>query len=148
MNDLNYLLARSIIDPDTNCWIWQRAVQYCGYGKAKFGNKIQSSHRIAWQLANGEIPEGAWVLHTCDNRLCVNPAHLFLGDIHSNTADKVAKGRQNKGEAVPQSKLTAEQVLEIRAKWPATNMTQLGLQYGVSRPKISAIIHRKNWKHI
>lgn len=148
MNDFNYLLSRSIKDPTTGCWIWQRAVQRCGYGKAKFGEKIQSSHRIAWQLANGPIPESAWVLHSCDNRLCVNPAHLFLGDVKTNTADRVAKQRQSKGEAIPQSKLTEAQVLEIRAKWPATNMTQLSLQYGISRPKISRIVHRQNWKHI
>lgn len=148
MKDLAYLKSRSTEDPITGCWIWQRAIQRCGYGKAKFGDKIQSSHRIAWQLAYGNIPTDAWVLHRCDNKLCVNPEHLFLGDVKSNTADKVAKQRQNRGELVPQSKLTEAQVLEIRARWPAETQASLAREFGVTRPKISLIVNRKNWKHI
>ena len=148
MKDLAYLTSRTTIDPIAGCWVWQKAVQKCGYGKAKFQDKIQSSHRIAWQLAFGPIPDGAWVLHKCDNKLCCNPEHLFLGDVKSNTADKVARQRQNRGESVPQSKLTEAEVLEIRARYPAESVMQLARAFSISHSKISMIVQRKNWRHI
>jgi hypothetical protein len=68
------------------------------YGGFKVAGVMHYAHRWAWVRANGPIPEGQKVLHTCDVPACVNPAHLFLGTQAANMADKVAKGRQAKGE--------------------------------------------------
>ena len=73
-------------DPDS-CWNWDGA-KVEGYGYLwVIGNHLIRAHRYAWQLANGDIPEGKLVLHKCDNRSCVNPSHLYLGDHSDNMKD-------------------------------------------------------------
>lgn len=84
-------------EPD-GCWEWKANRDRGGYGRmtvAGTPRKIDSAHRVAWQLTNGPIPDGLWVLHRCDNRGCVNPAHLFLGTRTDNVRDMMAKGRDN-----------------------------------------------------
>jgi hypothetical protein len=80
--------------PD-DCWLWAGATVPNGYGKISRGGSsgLLLAHRVSWILAKSEIPEGQLVLHRCDNRLCVNPAHLFLGTHGDNARDMVAKGR-------------------------------------------------------
>lgn len=98
--------------PDS-CWPWTGATDTRGYGHVKSGYHGFRTHRVAWKIHNGPIPEGANVLHRCDNRPCCNPAHLFLGTIRDNAVDMVAKGRHVsrvhpesivRGEAHPSSK--------------------------------------------
>lgn len=83
----------AIVDDETSCWEWQAGKLKYGYGRVRVGDKNQLTHRIAWSLIYGEIPEGICVLHHCDNPPCCNPKHLFLGSIADNNADCVAKGR-------------------------------------------------------
>lgn len=86
--DLNGPLVR----PDLGeCWIWTGARMRYGY--FQYGKKLIGAHRVAWELRNGPIPDGLYVLHRCDNPPCVRPDHLFLGTAADNTADMVAKGR-------------------------------------------------------
>lgn len=80
------------------CWPWCGATSPKGYGKFSTGprrtRKFLRAHRFAWELSNGEIPQGMQVLHACDNPGCCNPRHLFLGTNDDNVRDKVSKGRQ------------------------------------------------------
>jgi hypothetical protein len=103
-------------------------------------------------LANNcEKPtKGIFVCHTCDNRKCVNPDHLFLGDIVINTLDMNAKGRNARGSMCPIAKLNEEKVAEIRRLNATGNYTKIGLArtYGVSFTTINNLIKRKSWKHV
>ena len=95
---------------ESGCHEWQSTLHRDGYGKFQFRGKTKQAHRVAYQLLVGEIPDGRWVLHRCDNRLCVNPEHLFLGDCKANIADMDAKARRG-----TKSKLTEADAQKIRA---------------------------------
>lgn len=78
------------------CWLWLGAKDSDGYGNIKVGNRGTHAHRIAYALKVGHIPTGLSVLHSCDNRSCVRPDHLFLGTQLDNVNDMAKKGRDNK----------------------------------------------------
>lgn len=112
------------------CWLWTGA-KTIGYG------------RVSWALTNGQIAEGLYALHKCDNPGCVNPSHLHLGDQMANMADKKSRNRQTKGETNASTKLTEAQVLAIRAD----NRVQevIAKDYGICNQTVSSIKLRKNW---
>lgn len=98
------------------CWEWQASTSR-GYGQFWLTGRQLKAHRVAWELINGPIPDGLHVCHTCDNRLCCNVDHMFLGTAAENNLDKAIKNRASRqlGEAHPGSKLTDEHVHMIRA---------------------------------
>lgn len=75
------------------CWLWVGEVDKDGYGRVKHKGRGHRTHRMSWELTNGQIPKGILVLHTCDNPTCVRPSHLFLGTTQDNIDDKTRKGR-------------------------------------------------------
>lgn len=77
---------------EDSCWIWTGAIDTPRYGAFRYNGKKVNSHRMAWRLVNGEIPDGLLVCHKCDNRLCCNPSHMFLGTHLDNNRDMIAKG--------------------------------------------------------
>lgn len=85
------------VNKTDSCWLWTASKNHKGYGQFGIGSrkniKMVKAHRASWILHNGEIPEGLFVLHTCDIRHCVNPAHLFLGTNADNMCDMISKGR-------------------------------------------------------
>lgn len=132
------------------CWEWTGAKSRKGYGNILGPRrKIISTHRAAWEVWNGPIPSGAWILHRCDNPSCCRPDHLFLGDAMINNVDMRVKGRDTRGSAHPKSKLTESDVIAIRQA-VANGAEQQGLakQYGVSKGVLGRIVHRQDWRHV
>ena len=129
-----------------SCWIWNGATNPRGYGWFKHVN----SHRCAWTIYRGAIPDGKSVLHRCDNPSCVNPEHLFLGDQEVNMQDMDQKGRRitpdRKGQRNGRSKLNESDVFAIRLSSATPRF--LAAFFGVSRNQISAIKTRRAWKHV
>ncbi len=80
--------------PD-DCWEWQG---YClkGHGRLQYDDCVQYAHRVSWQLNIGPIPDGKCVLHKCNNRPCVNPDHLYIGDYRDNAIDRSRAGTNPK----------------------------------------------------
>lgn len=143
-------------DPD-ECWNWLAGLTSTGYGMFNFDNKPLKASRVAWMLTSGEIPNNLCVCHKCDNPLCCNPKHLFLGTRKENSEDMVKKGRQSRGkkhgdtvrgELNPVHKLTWDTVREIRMRYGDGNitMTQLAKEYSVDRKLIHNIVYKKAWK--
>lgn len=111
--------------------------------------KFYGAHRVAWMIEHGEWPDGV-VMHACDNPLCVNVRHLSVGTPADNVKDAVTKGRlAHKGEGNPRSKLTQDQVIEIRVA-RAAGVTQAALaeKYDVARGTIYKIVTRRKWAHV
>jgi hypothetical protein len=82
----------AVENPVTGCWRWVGASRGLGYGAIKVDGRVLDAHRYSWPVFRGPIPEGKQVLHKCDNRACVNPDHLELGDARKNRADAIARG--------------------------------------------------------
>ena len=136
----------------TGCWLWNGAINSGGYGSFRVDGKTQSAYRVSFELFKKPIPKNAWVLHTCDVRNCVNPAHLYLGDRLQNTKDMWDRKRNpnRDGENHHRNKLSNKQILEIRKRYVPRIVTQhdLATMYNVSQSLIEKIVNRKIWDHI
>lgn len=146
--------------PD-ECWEWKTRSGRRDYGCFSINGKPQRAHRVSWIMHFGEIPEGLFVCHSCDNPPCINPRHLWLGTAQDNVVDMVRKGRgyspisqgvkirKAKGEAHGSAKLNNEKVLEIRRRLNAGERDErLGLEFGVGRTAIRYIRTGRRWNHI
>lgn len=137
--------SQVIITADDNqCWLWTGGGRN-GYGYKTWNGKQERTNRIAWSYPNYVIPDGMFICHSCDNRACCNPKHLFLGTRQDNVDDMVSKDRQAKGFKLPQCKLTDEQVCDIRDRYAKkeSNQRELAIEYGVDQSYISYLIHNK-----
>jgi len=138
------------------CWTWRGAKSKTGsYGNFFVGGKYASAHRVAYEIFHCEEIGDAWACHHCDNKECVNPLHLYLGDIRTNTSDAKERGsfivpsRDHHGERNPNHKLRAEQVAQIkRLILSGISNVEIGRRFGVSDGMISHIRRGKSWAHI
>lgn len=134
------------------CFEWAGYLQTDGYGTFYPGDKASSlAHRTSWEIHNGPIPEGLFVLHKCDNPKCVNPDHLFLGSQQENVDDMIRKGRKvydaaPQGERHGGSKLRTVDVVSIRTSDLPDGV--LAKAYGVARTTINRIKSRALWASV
>ena len=99
-------------------------------------------------MKHGEIPEGKVIRHSCDNRLCINADHLLIGTHQDNVNDKIRRNRHAKGEKIGTSKLTDEEVLEIREIGRSKTLKEMVSIYKVSDATISRILTNQTWQHL
>lgn len=136
---------------DRICWNWTGLQNTNGYGRFSLANKHQLAHRVSFEIFIGEIPDGMCVCHQCDNRLCVNPRHLWLGTQSENLKDAVAKGRvfqpDTTGEKNGNRKLDWERVRAIRRMAASgVKINLLASSFRVSHSTIREVVIGKIWR--
>lgn len=142
---------------DNGCWEWQGGKSGDGYGAIKDpGNRRQfSTHRRSYEEFKGEIPKGMLVCHSCDNILCCNPDHLFLGTAKENTLDSVKKARWAKrffdqdGSKNHMSKLSEKEVLNIKMMLrDGVKMVEISKKFNINAKTLQNIKSDVNWRHV
>jgi hypothetical protein len=134
----------------SDCWYWIGSIDALGYGR--FSHLEESrAHRVSYRIFHGDIASSMKVMHKCDTRCCVNPAHLITGTQAQNVADMVSKRRQKPtsltGESNPMAKLTIAKVAEMRALVGAgARQRDMCSMFGVSPMTVSRVIRRELWK--
>jgi hypothetical protein len=136
----------------SRCHLWTGGTDSHGYGRFHAGPERGTvpAHVFAWEQANGRrVIPGMDVCHRCDNPPCVNPACLFEGTRSDNVQDMLAKVRGAQGEAAPQHRLKAVQVIEIRNRYAAGEpSTRLAAEYGMARSTIGNIVRGERWRSV
>lgn len=135
------------VDPFSGCWLCDLWLDGHGYPRGVARLRVRRDRRASWisyWMHNGPVPAGAFVLHRCDVRSCVNPGHLFLGDQAANMADMVAKGRSLRGRKVP--RLTVDQVRDIRGS--RETLAELAERLGVCIDSVWKARRGLTWRHI
>jgi hypothetical protein len=131
---------------DNECWEWTGPIQPNGYGQINYNYKKKYVHRVSYEIHFGKIYDNLLVCHSCDNRKCVNPKHLFLGTHLDNSHDMVSKGR-----AVNPTKWAAkitfkdaENIRELNSI--GFHVDFLSTRYELTRSTIRNIIAERIWK--
>jgi len=137
---LDMLMARLPERPTDGCWEWGGTRDSAGYGRMKWQDKKQATHRLMFFAQHGRFP--IETRHSCDNPPCCNPEHLLDGDRESNVGDRVARNRSARrtGRLNPNARYSTEQVLTVRQLWQA-GMTgdAIAHQTGVNRNTVYRI---------
>lgn len=137
------------IEKTESCWLWHGTRSDNGYGKVRYRDRQDLSHRVSYIIHKGEIPVGMVVRHKCDNPPCCNPDHLELGTVADNTCDKMMKQRQAQGERQGHAKFTTETVNEAkRLRSEGWTYLELERHFSISRQTISKAIRGETWKHV
>jgi hypothetical protein len=146
------------VEKSPGCWEWLGYCARSGHGMFQrssarvydLGPRGVLVHRFSYELHYGPIPPGVFVLHKCDNAPCVRPDHLYLGDQLQNVRDRVDRGRTSKGVDHFRSKLSEQDVRDIRARYAAGGVThrELAQMYGVTHPVIGDVVNRVSYQGV
>lgn len=152
MNEPDYLdrfWSKVDIRGEDECWEWKAYSPNGRYGGFKINSQRKLAHIISYELENGPVPDGLFVLHTCDNTKCVNPKHLYTGTREQNMKDMYDRGRDRHvfGEKHGRAKLTEEQVIDVLNS-PYISSQKLADSLGVSYYTIWEIRTGRSWKHL
>ena len=138
------------VEKTNGCWNWIACYhRSTGYGRFGYNGKTEGAHRVSYMIYNGRISKGMSVLHKCNNKLCVNPNHLYLGNARDNARDRNEAGSTLFGEDHQNSKLRTKDVLEIRTLGKNGMLHKYIAEfYNIGRATVTKIINRDRWKHI
>ena len=131
------------------CWPWRGSFLPSGYGAFWWGQNNVTAHRAAYTILVGHIPDGLVVRHSCDNKWCVNPAHLLAGTQAQNIADKVTRDRQAKGEGHGMATKNAAMVTRVKLAFNrGESQAEIARREGVDRSFVNGVVHGKSWAHV
>lgn len=136
--------------PPDACWLWLGGVTGRGYGAFWLDGRTVTATRVMWRVTHGaDVPDDMVVRHRCDNRPCVNPAHLELGTAQQNVDDKVERGRQYQGARHHFARLTPDGVRALLAAYEGgAAVKDLAARYGVTDVAVWHILSGRNWKSV
>lgn len=130
------------------CWGWSSSKSAYGYGWVRHGDRTLLAHRAAYEVANGPIPAGMVVRHSCDTPECTNPAHLLLGTHADNVADKVARGRQYRGDRHSCCKVKeADLPVALQLRKDGLSWGEIAKRFGVSRDAVRQRLAKEELFH-
>lgn len=148
MTDIERFMKFVSPEPNSGCWLWMGAENGKKYGVFWFEQKLSLAHRTSYSMFCEKIDDGICVLHKCDNGLCVNPDHLFLGTLKDNSIDMVRKGRnfspQNSGEKNGNSSLTEKDAAKIAMD--TRPQRAIAKDFGVSQFCVWSIKSGRTWR--
>ena len=138
----------SIPEPNSGCWLWMGLIVNSGYGSLWYDGTPHLAHRLSYICFVGPIGDRLLVCHSCDNRLCINPDHLFLSTQLGNMADMIIKGRACRGASHHRSaaKLTPDKVMAIF--YDTRSQQTISNAYNVDPSLISYIKNKKIWAYL
>jgi hypothetical protein len=146
--DLN-IIFEDKIDKTDGCWLWKGGKVSSGYGRFKYFGESFSAHRLSWVLFRGSIPNGKFILHKCNNPICVNPDHLYIGDQFQNMQDRKINHKYFSGESHFNAKFTNKEVMSIRNLYAeGMGSCKIGKMYQVNRSTILRIAKERTYQNV
>lgn len=143
------LREKYVVDEVTGCWNWTGRLMPNGYGRMEIDERQMYAHRASWFIHHGEIRDGLYVCHHCDNRKCVNPDHLHLGTAQDNSDDAVSRNRFPVGSAASPAVLKDDHVVQIKRRLQMGEMDSvLAREFGIGDETVRGIRIGRTWKNI
>lgn len=139
----------------SECWNWVGTKSRGGYGRLKVMGHTIAAHRFSLMVAIGRcINSHEFACHTCDNPVCVNPKHLYVGNHKTNTADMVARNRsvkwegKRRGQENPRAKLNIEDIHKIRFMHFVVPIRKIASQFSINKSTVCDIIYKRSWTNV